>query len=118
MTGFYPELGTSGGGGIGVQINAALLTGAMGQVVDSLSATTYVACFWVITAIDGSSFSSQKAIHASVNGVSARHTETRNGVNVKFSVDVQLNAGQIELLIDNDHGSNLDIRVLQFATER
>lgn len=119
MSGFYPNLESGAGQpGLGTQVNASMLTGASGQVVSSLSSATYAACFWIITAIDGSNFSSQKIIHATVNGTSMRHIESRNGKNVKFDVDVQLNVGQIELLLDNNHGSDIDIRILQFATER
>jgi hypothetical protein len=118
MTGFYPDLPASaGGGGIGTQITEAVATGAIGDVVSSLSVGGYIAASWIITATDGVGLSAQKIIHATVSGGSATHIESRNGKDVKFTVDVQVNSGDLELLIDNNHGANIMIRALQFATE-
>lgn len=117
MTGFYPETATGGGGGIGSQIDAVVPDGVTGQVIVGLSTGSYISASWIITATDGSGVSSQKIIHSTVSSGSARHIESRNGKDVKFEVDVQVNAGQLELLVDNNHGASITIRALQFATE-
>lgn len=117
MTGFYPETATGSGGGIGSQIDDVVPSGATNHVIVGLSTGSYVAASWIITATDGSGVSSQKVIHSVVSSGAAKHTEMRNGTDVKFDVDVQVNAGQLELLVDNNHGANITVRALQFATE-
>jgi hypothetical protein len=110
------EKGDPGTGG-GTQVNTNVAVSAT-EKCDEIDTASVDSVKWIITAVDtGTNEKSAAEVLAIASGSTPRHNVyARLFKDVKIDIDVQLNAGKLQLFVTNNHSSAIVVRVLRTET--